>query len=274
VPDADGSPVRPDGAGRSSRRPRPIVITVRTPLCRCDVAGLREQLRRLLRSHEAADVVCDVSGLTHPDAVCIDALTRLQLDARRDGRRILLHGAHPALLRLLAFAGLREILPATTDPYAGGVAFDKTPNGTRGAPPMPRLGGLSRLLQGAMIRIHRRAGNRFMGMDVLYLTTVGARTGQRRQTPLAHYPDPDGWLIVASAGGTKEHPGWYHNIAAHPDQVWIEVAGDTVHVNVEQLDGQPRAEAWRRITAEQARYEGYQQKTDRIIPVLRLTRAG
>jgi deazaflavin-dependent oxidoreductase (nitroreductase family) len=131
-----------------------------------------------------------------------------------------------------------------------------------------------RLIGRIMMKQHRRKGDRFQGMDLLYLTTVGAKTGQQRLTPVAYFPATDGgWLIVASAGGSAHHPSWYHNIAAHPDQVWAEVAGRRLRVNAEQLHGERRDEAWQQITAAQARYVGYQQKTDRILPVLHLSPA-
>jgi deazaflavin-dependent oxidoreductase (nitroreductase family) len=58
---------------------------------------------------------------------------------------------------------------------------------------------------------HRRKGYTFMGMDVLFLTTIGRRTGERRETPVAWFPDGDNaWLIVASAAGSARHPAWYH----------------------------------------------------------------
>jgi deazaflavin-dependent oxidoreductase (nitroreductase family) len=111
-------------------------------------------------------------------------------------------------------------------------------------------------------------------MDLLYLTTVGAKTGQKRQSAVARFPDgEDAWLVVASAGGSAHHPAWYHNIAAHPDQVWIEFGGHQLRVTPEQLDGDARAQAWQRITQVQPRYAGYERKTDRAIPVIRLSRA-
>src|SRR5258705_13393873 len=103
-----------------------------------------------------------------------------------------------------------------------------------------------------MIKLHRRSGDRFMGMDLLYLTTVGAKTGQKRQSPVARFSDgDDAWLVVASNGGSSRHPSWYHNLTAHPDQVWIEVAGLSVQATGEQLDGPRRDTAWQRITASQ-----------------------
>lgn len=125
-----------------------------------------------------------------------------------------------------------------------------------------------------MTKWHRRSGDKFQGMDLLYLTTVGAKSGQQRQSTLSWFGDgDDAWLIVASAGGSAHHPAWYHNIAAHPDQVWAEIGGQRIRVTPVQLDGEERASAWQRITARQPRYAGYESKTDRAIPVIRLVRA-
>lgn len=148
--------------------------------------------------------------------------------------------------------------------------IDKPPAGTRGTRTLPLPGALTRLLMRLMQGLHRRQGDRFMDMDVLYLTTVGAKTGQRRTTAVARLAEGDSWLIVASNNGAAEHPGWYHNIAAHPDEVWIEVEGSTARVEPAQLEGDERADAWRRIVARYPRFAGYEAKTDRHIPVLRL----
>jgi deazaflavin-dependent oxidoreductase (nitroreductase family) len=122
---------------------------------------------------------------------------------------------------------------------------------------------------------HRRKGGRFMGMDVLFLSTIGSRTGRRRETPVAWFPDgEDAWLIVASAAGSARNPDWYHNIATHPDQVWIELPQQrTLRVTPEQLDGTRRQQAWKHIIQAQPRYAKYQEQTDRLLPVLRLVPA-
>jgi deazaflavin-dependent oxidoreductase (nitroreductase family) len=154
-------------------------------------------------------------------------------------------------------------------------SFEKTAAGTRGARARSGSGALTRLVGRVMLSQHRRSGDRFMGMDLLYLTTVGARTGEKRATPLARFADDDeNWLVVASSAGSARHPGWYHNLAAHPDQVWIEMAGQQFRVTPEQLDGDRREQAWQRIIASQPRYAGYQRKTDRVLPVIRLSPAG
>jgi deazaflavin-dependent oxidoreductase (nitroreductase family) len=110
-------------------------------------------------------------------------------------------------------------------------------------------------------------------MDLLFLTTVGRKTGQERVTPVAWFPGEDGtWLIVASAAGSAQNPAWYGNLAAHPDQVKIEMRGQTVPVAAEQLSGPAREQAWQQIVAAQPRYAKYQRKTDRELPVIRLVR--
>lgn len=150
------------------------------------------------------------------------------------------------------------------------MSVQKLPSGTRGARTPPRF--LGKIMMPLMVRIHRRAGDRFAGMNLLYLTTVGARSGQQRTTPVARFDDgQSGWIIVASAGGTANHPGWYYNIVAHPDQVWAEVAGTTHQVDVEQLEGEMRDRVWTLVAQRAPRFGDYLTKTDRQLPVLRLT---
>ena len=158
------------------------------------------------------------------------------------------------------------------------MAFEKTPRGTYG-PSMPSfMAPMTKFMNNQMIRRFRRSAatnGKTMGMDGLVLITVGAKTGQRRQTLLGTFSDGDGaWLIVASSGGMKNNPAWYHNLAAHPDQAQIEVGGETVNVAATQLTGEERDAAWQRIAAAQPRYAGYQKKTDRVLPVIRLTAVG
>lgn len=157
------------------------------------------------------------------------------------------------------------------------MSFQKTPGGSRGGKGMSS-NALTRFMMKTMTGWHRRSGDKFMGMDLLYLTTVGAKTGQKRQSSISRFPDSGpaadrSWLVIASSGGSVSNPAWYHNIAAHPDQVWAELGGQQYRVTAEQLEGEERAEAWARITKSQPRYTGYQEKTDRHIPVLRLSRA-
>jgi deazaflavin-dependent oxidoreductase (nitroreductase family) len=150
------------------------------------------------------------------------------------------------------------------------MSMDTLPSGTHGARTPPRL--LSKIIGPLMLRVHRRSGDRFNGMDLLYLTTVGARSGERRTTPVARFDDgAGGWFVVASAGGTARHPGWYHNVVAHPDQVWAEVSGANRRVDVEQLEGETRDRTWALVTERSPGFKAYETKTDRQLPILRLT---
>lgn len=148
------------------------------------------------------------------------------------------------------------------------MSFD-THAGTRGArqPAGPVVRWVNKLAAGRI----RRKGGKFMGFNALILTTVGRKSGAERTNPVGWFPGKDGsWLIVASANGAASNPAWYYNIAAHPDQVKIEVQGRMVPVTAEQLHGAERAEAWDQIVAAAPRFGGYQQKTDRELPVIRL----
>jgi deazaflavin-dependent oxidoreductase (nitroreductase family) len=130
-----------------------------------------------------------------------------------------------------------------------------------------------RFLTRRMVALHRRQGDHFMDMDVLYLTTVGARSGEQRETPVARFPDgPDAWVVVASANGAPRDPDWYRNLVAHPDQVWVEVGGERHAVVPEVLEGPRREAAWQAVVAAVPRFGQYQKKTDRVLPVIRLAR--
>ncbi len=84
------------------------------------------------------------------------------------------------------------------------MSFGKTPAGTRGTRLASAGRPVARWIGNQMIRrARRKQDGKFMDMNVLVLTTVGAKTGQRRETLLGSFPDGDGaWLIVASVGGS------------------------------------------------------------------------
>ncbi|MFI5890146.1 nitroreductase/quinone reductase family protein [Actinoplanes sp. NPDC051513] len=145
------------------------------------------------------------------------------------------------------------------------MGFDTTRKGTRGAR-QPRGALLNWANKMTIKRIRgKKAG------DMLVLTTVGRKSGASRETPVRSFPGGDGtWLIVASANGAAAHPAWYLNLAANPD-VTIEVGGRKVPVTGTQLAGAEREQAWQQISDAAPRFAGYQQKTDRELPVIRLT---
>jgi deazaflavin-dependent oxidoreductase (nitroreductase family) len=111
-----------------------------------------------------------------------------------------------------------------------------------------------------------------LDMDLLFLTTIGKRSGEPRVSAVTRFPDgEDAWLIAATAGGRATNPAWYHNIKANPDRVWIELPGRRLQVTPEILEGERRGRAWELITRTHPRFAGYEKKTNRLIPVIRLT---
>ena len=154
-----------------------------------------------------------------------------------------------------------------------------TPRGSRGAEffsKMPRwLMPIFTALNVGMFRLFGRR-MRIQGRPLLLLTTFGAKSGRRRQSTLAWFDDepprPDAWLIVASAGGAATHPAWYVNLARRPADVSIDVAGARVAVEPRSLEGEERERAWTRVVALAPGYGPYAVKTDREIPIVRLTR--
>lgn len=89
----------------------------------------------------------------------------------------------------------------------------------------------------------------------------GRRVGEGRES----------WLIVASAAGAANNPAWYHNLSANPERASVVVGGRTVAVVAEELEGAERELAWERISTGWPRFAQYQDKTDRRLPVIRLT---
>ena len=152
------------------------------------------------------------------------------------------------------------------------------PKGTRGARVMDFIFGLMKPLAGREVNRYKNAdgpeAKTFMGFPVLILTTVGAKSGKERETVLGGFPDGDNaWLIIASKGGSATNPAWFHNIAANPDKVWVQVGNRKFKVNCQSLTGKERDDAYARVVSVSKQYAGYPKKTDREIPVLRLTPA-
>jgi len=114
-----------------------------------------------------------------------------------------------------------------------------------------------------------KLGGGFEGAPMLLLTTVGARSGKTRVNPMMYLDEGGRRYVFASKAGAPTNPDWYHNLVAHPE-VSIEVGSDTLDVVAIPLEGSDRA----RVYAVQAsRYPGfaeYQEKTDRVIPVVAL----
>lgn len=118
---------------------------------------------------------------------------------------------------------------------------------------------------------HGKVGGTFEGAPILLLHSEGAKSGKPRISPMMYLADGDRYLVFASKAGAPTNPDWYHNLRANPDCT-IEVGDDTFEVHAEVL---PRAERDEKYAEQAARFPGfadYEKKTDRLIPVVALTR--
>jgi deazaflavin-dependent oxidoreductase (nitroreductase family) len=129
----------------------------------------------------------------------------------------------------------------------------------------------------AMNTIHRgilalsggRLGWEADNMPVLELTTTGRKSGQPRSIMLTS-PVQDGstYVIVASRGGEDHHPAWFLNLQADPkvEVRWKGAPKEPMQARI--VTGDERADLWKRVVAANKRYQGYQDKTEREIPLV------
>ena len=118
-----------------------------------------------------------------------------------------------------------------------------------------------------------KSGGPFEGRRLLLLTTTGAKSGQRRTTPMMYVPDGDRLLVIASNAGALVHPAWYHNLVAHPD-VTVEVGNETFDATAIVTTGEERHRLWSRIVELHPFFTEHQAIISRQIPVIALERRG
>jgi len=109
------------------------------------------------------------------------------------------------------------------------------------------------------------------GARVILLTTLGAKTGKLRKTPLMRVEHDGEYALVASMGGAPKHPVWYHNLVADPQSVTLQDGDSPMPVKVRELEGDERARWWERAVAAYPPYAEYQERTTRRIPVFLAT---
>ncbi len=113
-------------------------------------------------------------------------------------------------------------------------------------------------------------GTYLQGKPVILLTTVGAKTGKLRKTPLMRVEHNGEYAIVASLGGAPKHPVWYYNVVKNP-RVELQDGTVTRDYDAREVSGDERATWWERAVEAWPDYAKYQTKTDRQIPVFVLT---
>jgi deazaflavin-dependent oxidoreductase (nitroreductase family) len=111
-------------------------------------------------------------------------------------------------------------------------------------------------------------GHRFPGAPpMLLLDHVGARSGIERTTPLVYVQDADDLVLVASKGGYPKNPAWFHNLRAHPETT-VQVGSSRRAVRARVANPSERERLWPKAVATYSGYEGYQERTDREIPLV------
>ena len=118
-----------------------------------------------------------------------------------------------------------------------------------------------------------KVGGPFEGAPVLLLTSTGAKSGEKRTTPVVYQPDGDRMVIFASKAGAPENPAWFHNLRANPAAT-VEVGSDTVEVEAVVTDGDERERLFARQKQLMPQFADYEQKTTRQIPVVALSPKG
>jgi deazaflavin-dependent oxidoreductase (nitroreductase family) len=108
------------------------------------------------------------------------------------------------------------------------------------------------------------------GAPICLLTTTGRRTGRSRTVPLLYLPRDDQQIVVvASRGGLSEHPAWYLNLRADP-RASVAIGGSRRAMTARVATAEERAELWPQLTAAYPRFDTYQRRTARLIPVVLL----
>jgi deazaflavin-dependent oxidoreductase (nitroreductase family) len=115
-------------------------------------------------------------------------------------------------------------------------------------------------------------GHDWQGTHTLILTTKGRRSGEQRSTPLIYGQHGDDYLVVASQGGSDEHPNWYLNLRENPE-VEVQVKGDRFAARARTATPAEKPVLWKIMTEQWPAYDEYQQRSDREIPVVVLERS-
>jgi deazaflavin-dependent oxidoreductase (nitroreductase family) len=103
------------------------------------------------------------------------------------------------------------------------------------------------------------------GPAMLLLDHKGAKSGKERTSPLVYFKD--GVVVVASKGGNPKHPGWYHNLKANPDTT-VQIGSEVRGVRAREATATEHKRLWPKAVKTYSGYTGYQERTDRKIPLM------
>ncbi|WP_407661856.1 nitroreductase family deazaflavin-dependent oxidoreductase [Mycolicibacterium chlorophenolicum] len=114
-------------------------------------------------------------------------------------------------------------------------------------------------------------GGMFAGSDLVLLTTVGAKSGQPRISPLVYFDINGRILIAGSFGGAPKAPAWVHNMRAQP-RVRVEIGTESYDAEARELPRDERDALYPRVVEKAPQFGEYQAKTERVIPLFELVR--
>ena len=116
-----------------------------------------------------------------------------------------------------------------------------------------------------------KVGGHFENMTLLLLHTIGAKSGKPRLNPVATIIDDGRYIIIASKGGAPTNPDWYYNVVANPE-VCVELGTEMFNARAEVVSEPERTELYWKVASLYPGFAEYESRTDRVIPVIALTR--
>ncbi|MGY6658048.1 nitroreductase family deazaflavin-dependent oxidoreductase [Amycolatopsis sp. TRM77291] len=118
-----------------------------------------------------------------------------------------------------------------------------------------------------------KVGGPFEGGSLLLLTTIGAKSGEPRTSPLAYAEEGGKYIVAASYAGADKNPAWYHNILANP-KVTIEVGTEKFDATATVVleDRAERDRLYAKMVSLMPGFADYEKKTDRVIPIVTISR--
>ena len=107
-----------------------------------------------------------------------------------------------------------------------------------------------------------------LNFPTVLLTHTGAKSGEKRKTPLAYFTENEDVILIASRGGSLRHPAWYHNVRANPEvELWTRGGGGSYRAR--EAEGAERERLWELATSYYPGFDTYQERAgDRLIPVI------
>ena len=131
---------------------------------------------------------------------------------------------------------------------------------------------IAKLFMGFHVGMYRLTGGKLGGsmgtFKVLILTTKGRKSGNIFSNPVGYFERDGGYIIVASKGGSANHPSWYHNIKGNPYDVIIQVKDKKLKVKPEIILGEPRKPLFAWIASIAPNFGDYEKRTTREIPLV------